>query len=170
MCPTNARSMTKSPLAIAKLALKIGQNSLDAYSCPQSRHDFTQAQLFAILTLKVFFRTDFRGIVAILEDLPELRQALKLKHTPHYSTLYYAGQRLLKKGDLKTSNPPSLTKQKGLESSKASQKESSIPQGWTQVIPVDTMCNAKDKKEVHGTAIQNLISFVIARPISGSAS
>ncbi|HYX34228.1 MAG TPA: hypothetical protein VE954_14080 [Oligoflexus sp.] len=167
MCPSDARPMTKSPLAIAKLALKIGQRSLDTYSCPQSRHDFTQAQLFAILVLKSFFRTDYRGIVAILNDLSELRHALKLDHTPHYSTLYYAGQRLLKKGGLKSSRLPFSMKQKDSEFSKEKSRVSLILQEWTQAIPADTMCNERGKKEVHGIAIQNLISSVLARPTSG---
>jgi hypothetical protein len=58
---------------------------------------FTQAQLFACLVLRQFFRTDYRGLVALLEDFPELRRALKLKCLPHYSTLCYAQHRLMRK-------------------------------------------------------------------------
>jgi len=94
MKPT--RTMSKSPLAVAKLAYQLAQASLDPYSSLKSRHDFTQWQLFAILVLKQFFKTDYRGIVAILADMSELRQALMLKKLPHYSTLDYAQQRLMK--------------------------------------------------------------------------
>ena len=90
--------MTKSPRRIAREALAVAREALPAYSCPTSRHDFTQAQLFAGLALKTFLKTDYRGVVAFLHDFPELRQDLALTKVPHYSTLCYAEQRLLKKG------------------------------------------------------------------------
>lgn len=92
------RAMTKSPLRLAREALELGLKSLPAYSGRFSRHDFTQPQLFATLVLKVFFKTDFRGIVAILAEWPDLRRALGLKKVPHYSTLCYAQERLLRDG------------------------------------------------------------------------
>jgi len=97
------RSMTKSPKAVAQEAYLLGQAGLDPYSCKYSPHRFTQAQLFAILVLKQFFKTDFRGIIQMLQDFSELRQTLQLKHIPHYSTLCYAERRSLKKGLLKAS-------------------------------------------------------------------
>jgi hypothetical protein len=90
--------MTKSPRRLAREALRLAQEALPAYSRPTSRHDFTQAQLCAILALKSFLKTDYRGVVAFLEDFPELRGDLGLAKVPHYSTLCYAEQRLLKKG------------------------------------------------------------------------
>jgi transposase len=54
--------------------------------------------LFAILVLKYFLKTDFRGVVAFLADWPDLRRALGLKNVPHYSTLCYAQERLLEDG------------------------------------------------------------------------
>ena|SRR5579871_2663432 len=92
------RPMTKSPRRVAREALQLAQEALPAYSCPTSRRDFTQAQLFACLALKTFLKTDYRGVVAFLDDFPELRQDLGLKKVPHYSTLCYAEQRLLQKG------------------------------------------------------------------------
>lgn len=92
------RSMTKSPTSLAREALAVGEAALEPYSSPFSRKDFTQAQLFAILVLRQFFKTDYRGIAQMLEDLSDLRQVLKLKKIPHYSTLCYAEKRLLKKG------------------------------------------------------------------------
>jgi len=92
------RAMTKSPLCLAREALDLGRAALPAYSGRFSRHDFTQPQLFAILVLKIFLKTDFRGIVSILADWPNLRRALGLKKVPHYSTLCYAQERLLKEG------------------------------------------------------------------------
>ena len=90
--------MTKSPVRLAREALKVAERALPRYSHRFSRRDFTQAQLFAILALRQFFKTDYRGIVRMLEDFSDLRKALGLKKVPHYSTLCYAQQRRLKKG------------------------------------------------------------------------
>ena len=92
------RSMTRSPTAVARMALRVARDALPAYSSKFSRQDFTQHQLFAILVLKQFFKTDYRGIVQLLHDLSDLRRVLKLKKVPNYATLCYAHQRLLKKG------------------------------------------------------------------------
>lgn len=93
-----ACAMTKSPLALGKQALAVAQDALPAYSSPFSPHKFTQPQLFAILVLRQFFRTDYRGIVQILADASDLRSALGLQKLPHHSTLCYAQKRLVKKG------------------------------------------------------------------------
>jgi hypothetical protein len=90
--------MTKSPRAVAQEALRLAQEALPPYSATRSRKDFTQHQLFAILALKTFFKTDYRGIAQLLSDLGDLREDLGLTKVPHYSTLCYAASRLLKKG------------------------------------------------------------------------
>src|SRR5262249_26063627 len=97
-----ARLMTKSPRAVAREALRLAQEALPAYSSRFSRRDYTQHQLFAILALKTFFKTDYRGVTQLLEDFAELREELGLAEVPHYSTLCYAAKRLLKRG-----SPPS---------------------------------------------------------------
>jgi hypothetical protein len=91
--------MTKSPRRLTREALHVAQDALPAYASRTSRHDFTQAQLFAILALKTFLKTDYRGVVAFVADFPELQSDLELSKVPHYSTLCYAEQRLLQKGD-----------------------------------------------------------------------
>ena len=96
--------MTKSPRAVAKEALRLAQESLPAYSSKFSRKDYTQHQLFALLTLKTFFKTDYRGLAQLLADFPELREDLGLRAVPHYSTLCYAAGRLLKKGSSSSSS------------------------------------------------------------------
>lgn len=93
-----ASPMTKSPIALAKEALKVANAALPAYSHPNSPQKFTQAQLFVILALRQFFKTDYRGMVVMLKDFSDLKKALGLKKVPHYSTLCYAEKRLLKKG------------------------------------------------------------------------
>lgn len=90
-------SMTKSPLALAKLAFKTAQQQLPPYSNLRSRHDFTQAQVFAILSLRQFFKTDYRGIIRILQEHQNIKDALGLSKLPHYTTLQKAQQRMLKK-------------------------------------------------------------------------
>jgi hypothetical protein len=90
--------MTKSPRAVVQQALRVAQESLPRYSSARSRKDYTQHQLFAILALKAFLKTDYRGVVTILRDFAELRDDLGLSTVPHYSTLCYAEARLLKGG------------------------------------------------------------------------
>jgi len=103
------RIMTKSPRAVAREALRLAQGTVPAYSSKFSRKDFTQHQLFALLALKTFFKTDYRGLVQLLEDFGPLREELGLGKVPHYSTLCYAARRLLKKGSssASSSRPPS---------------------------------------------------------------
>jgi len=100
--------MTKSPRAVAKEALRLAQEALPAYSSKYSRKDFTQHQLFAVLALKTFLKTDYRGVVQMLADFAPLREDLGLAEAPHYSTLCYAAKRLLKKGSssCSSSRPP----------------------------------------------------------------
>ena len=47
------------------------------------RKDFTAHQLFAILALKTFFKTDYRGVAQLLTDLGDLRKDLDLEKVPH---------------------------------------------------------------------------------------
>src|SRR6476620_4320888 len=102
------RPMTKSPRAVAKEALRLAQESLPAYSSKFSRKDYTQPQLFALLALKTFFKTDYRGLAELLRDFPPLREDLGIRAVPHCSTLCYAAARLLKKGRSSSSSsaPP----------------------------------------------------------------
>ncbi len=85
---------SKSPKAIVQVAVRVGKVLRD-YSHPFSPHKFTQAQLFACLVLKVVLKTDYRGLVAFLEDDPDLRQAIGLSSVPHFTTLHKASKRLL---------------------------------------------------------------------------
>jgi len=100
--------MTKSPRAVAREALRLAREALPAYSSRFSRKDYTQHQLFALLALKTFFKTDYRGVTQLLRDFAELREELGLADAPHYSTLCYAAKRLLKKGSssCSSSRPP----------------------------------------------------------------
>ena len=88
------RAMTKSAVRLARTALAVGEEALPRYAARTSRHDYTQAQLFALLVVKHFLRTDYRGVVALAAEWGELRRALKLARVPHYSTLCDAARRL----------------------------------------------------------------------------
>ena len=97
--------MTKSPRAVAREALHVAQEALPAYSSKFSRKDYTQHQLFAILALKTFLKTDYRGVAQHLADFSELRADLGLREVPHFTTLCHAAKRLLKKGSSSCSSP-----------------------------------------------------------------
>jgi len=86
---------TKSPLAMAKTAYEAGQKALPRYAHKFSRRDFTCAQLFAILALRKFFKTDYRGMIQILCEWPQLREILELHDkVPHFTTPQKAAARL----------------------------------------------------------------------------
>ena len=89
------RSMTKSALRIVRDALAAGETALPPYGSRFSRRDHTRPQLFALLALRQFLRTDYRGVVALAAEWRELREALGLTKVPHYSTLAHAAPRLL---------------------------------------------------------------------------
>ena len=86
---------SKSPRKVARVALAVGQEALPAYTHRFSPKVFTQAQRFACLVLKAFFKADYRGITAILADTPSLCDAIGLKRIPHWTTLQKASRRLL---------------------------------------------------------------------------
>jgi hypothetical protein len=90
------RTTTASPLAFAREALAAATAALPTYGSARSRHTYTLPQHVAALALKQFLRTDYRGLVAYLNDWAELRHALGLKTVPHFTTLQKAHTRLKK--------------------------------------------------------------------------
>ena len=94
------RSMTKSPVDLAREALAVGNASLPAYSSKYSRKDYTLPQMFAILCLRAFFKADLRGIEQILLDFSDLRNVLELRKVPDFSAISRAEGRLFKTGAL----------------------------------------------------------------------
>lgn len=85
---------SKSPLAVARVAYKVAKESLPLYSHKRSPHRFTIPQLVACLALKEFFTTDYRGIAEIIADSSDIRKAIELTETPHFTTLHKASRRL----------------------------------------------------------------------------
>ena len=86
---------SKSPRKVALVALAVAEQSLRLYSHRFSPKTFTQPQLFACLAIKTFFKTDYRGVAAILADLPDLSKAIGLTKVPHFTTLQKAARRLM---------------------------------------------------------------------------
>jgi hypothetical protein len=87
--------LTKSPLRLARHALMLSCQTLRPYTSKFSPRRYTQPQLFACLVLKTFFKTDYRGITAILGDHADLCLAVGLHTVPHFTTLHKASRRLL---------------------------------------------------------------------------
>jgi hypothetical protein len=88
------RTVTKSSVQFATTALVVAQQMVPPYG-HRSRKEYTQPQLLALLALRQFWHTDYRTTVTWVAESTELRQALALRHVPHYSTLCYAEHRLL---------------------------------------------------------------------------
>jgi hypothetical protein len=70
--------MTKSPVTLAREAVRVAQAALPNYSHRFSPTIFTQQPLFAILVLRQFSKTDCRRIVELLHDFADLRRVLKV--------------------------------------------------------------------------------------------
>jgi hypothetical protein len=87
---------TKSPKKVARAAYKIAKSTLPQYAHQYSPQKYTQPQLFVCLILKIFFKADYRGIVAILNDSDDLCKCFNLKTVPHFTTLQKASKRLLR--------------------------------------------------------------------------
>ena len=92
------RHMTKSPLAVAREALAVGEAAVPPYSSRFSPKIYTQAQLFAILVVRRMLKLDYRAVVVMLAEFSELRQVLKLNKLPHFTTLCEAEHRLMRNG------------------------------------------------------------------------
>jgi transposase len=92
---------TKSPRKVAAAAYRFAVNTLPEHSSRFSPKKYTQAQLFVCLVLKTFFNVDYRGIVEILNDSPELCKDFGLKNVPHFTTLHKALKRLLRYKNVK---------------------------------------------------------------------
>ena len=74
-------------LSVTQLALSLGRRHLSAYGSVKSRKDFTQPQLMAMLVLKTYKKTTYRGVTDELACSAELREALGITKVPHWTTL-----------------------------------------------------------------------------------
>ena len=82
-------------LEVMRLALVVSRRQLDDYSCPRSRHTFTQPQLLACLVLKALKKLTYRGATELLEASDALRAVLGLGRAPAHTTLLEFSRRVL---------------------------------------------------------------------------
>jgi len=87
---------SKSPGKVLQVAYAVAQKALPAYSHRFSPKKFTQYQLSAVLVLKSFLKTDYRGIVAVMADAPPWCKAIDMEVVPHFTTIEKAEKRLLR--------------------------------------------------------------------------
>jgi Transposase domain (DUF772) len=85
----------KSPRKVLKAAYALGLTCLKRRS-KFSRKDFTDAQLFACLVLREHQKKSYRGLVALLKDVPDWCSDIRLKKVPDHNTLCRAFHRLIK--------------------------------------------------------------------------
>ena len=88
---------TKSPRRLLEASYACAKKSLPAFAHVYSPKKFTQHQLFACLTLKEFLKLDYRGIMHLLQDSPDLCRVIEMTELPHWTTFQKAADRLLKK-------------------------------------------------------------------------
>jgi hypothetical protein len=92
---------SKSPRKVLKIAHELACKHLKGYGSKFSRHDFTQAQLFACLVLREHQKKSYRGLEELLEDSPLWREDIGLPRTPDHNTLCRAFAKLVKPGLIK---------------------------------------------------------------------
>lgn len=75
-------------LDVAAISMVVCRRHLARYSCPKSKHCFTQAQLMSCLVLRAYLKQTYRGIVDVLAASDQLRAALGLEaRVPAHTTL-----------------------------------------------------------------------------------
>src|SRR5687768_1214649 len=76
-------------LRVAAISMVVCRRHLASYSCPKSKHAFTQSQLMSCLVLRAYLKQTYRGIVEVMAVSDGLRAALGLDggRVPHHSTL-----------------------------------------------------------------------------------
>jgi len=94
--PARRRRRRNELLEVMRLALIVSRRQLNDYSCPKSKHTFTQPQLLACLILKTFKKLSYRGTTELLEASDALRAVLGLdQEVPAHTTLLEFSKRTL---------------------------------------------------------------------------
>ncbi len=81
-------------IKFVEVFLKVAKRVLAPYSSKYSKKDFTQPQLLAINGLMKFDKKNYRSMPDFIEIAPEIKNKLKLKKIPHYTTLHKFMQRI----------------------------------------------------------------------------
>jgi hypothetical protein len=74
-------------VAVLRLAVRYAAPRIAPYSDIASPKVFTQRQLLALLALRKYTRSTYRGVIELLIMMPQLREAIGLKRLPHFTTL-----------------------------------------------------------------------------------
>jgi hypothetical protein len=74
-------------VGVLRLAIRYAAPRIAAYSDPASPKVFTQRQLLALLVLRKYTKSTYRGVIEQLIMMPQLREAIGLKRLPHFTTL-----------------------------------------------------------------------------------
>ncbi len=133
---------SKSPRKVTLEAFEIAKQTLPAYSHRFSPRKFTQHQLFAILVLKTHQRKDYRGVIELLEDMPELVKDLCLESIPHFTTLQKASQRLLEQAQVQQLLDTTV-EQHRKKALARSNSPRSIRRAWTPAAQANTTSNVE---------------------------
>ena len=79
-----------------RVAYLLASQSLPAYTCKFSRHDYTLPQLFACLAVKELLKRSYRGAEAVLADADGWLRDVGLARAPDHNTLQRAAAFLLR--------------------------------------------------------------------------
>lgn len=85
-------------LRVAALSMVVCRRHMAAYSCPKSRHTYTQPQLMTCLVLKAYLKQGYRAVCEILAVSDGLRAALGLETVPHFTALKKFADRAVEPG------------------------------------------------------------------------
>jgi hypothetical protein len=85
-------------LDVARFALVACRRHLADYSCPKSKHTYTQPQLLACLVLKELKDLTYRGAAELLDASDALRAVLGLSRVPAHTTLKEFAKRVVTPG------------------------------------------------------------------------
>ena len=88
----------EASVAVAAEALAEAAESMPKYAHPFLAKDFTQHQLYAMVVLRRFMKTDIKSLIKVLSDSPDLIEALRIEKIPDYATLFHAEERLVRQG------------------------------------------------------------------------
>jgi hypothetical protein len=81
-------------LEVMQLTMQVARRQLSDYSCPKSRHTFTQPQLLACMVLRALKKLTYRGTTELLEASDSLRAVLGLDRVPAHTTLIEFAKKL----------------------------------------------------------------------------
>jgi hypothetical protein len=93
--PGPRRGRRNELLDVAALALVVCRRQLNDYSCPKSKHTYTQPQLLACLVLRAYLKLTYRDTTELLEASDGLRAALGLNKAPAHTTFKEFADRVL---------------------------------------------------------------------------